>query len=177
MAESLAVRYRPNNWDDVTEQSTATTILRQQIERGEIQHAYLFVGSAGVGKTTIARIFANEINKGQGKPIELDAASYNSVDNVRDIRNQAKVQSIDSEYKVYIIDECHALSKDAWQAFLKILEEPPKKTIFIFCTTEKNKIPKTILSRVQQFAFQRISTHGIADRLTDVLKQEGAVEI
>ena len=172
MAESLAVRYRPNTWDDVTEQSTATTILRQQIERGEILHAYLFVGSAGVGKTTIARIFANEINKGQGKPIELDAASYNSVDNVRDIRNQAKVQSIDSEYKVYIIDECHALSKDAWQAFLKILEEPPKKTIFIFCTTDAQKVPKTILSRVQKYTFKRISQQGIVQRLKYIIEQE-----
>ena len=172
MAESLAVRYRPNTWDDVTEQSTATTILRQQIERGEILHAYLFVGSQGVGKTTISRIFANEINKGQGKPIELDAASYNSVDNVRDIRNQAKVQSIDSEYKVYIIDECQALSKDAWQAFLKILEEPPKKTIFIFCTTNPEKIPRTILSRVQRFDFKRISQKGIVDRLLYVIDQE-----
>ena len=174
---SLAVKYRPQTFDEVAEQSATKVILQQQLESGDIKNAYLFCGSAGTGKTTCARIFANEINKGNGSPIELDAASNNSVDDVREIIQQAKTTSLDSEYKVFIMDEVHALSNQAWQAMLKVLEEPPKKSIFILCTTEKNKIPKTILSRVQQFDFQRISTNAIADRLTTVLKQEGAVEI
>lgn len=177
MSISLAVKYRPQVFSDVAEQSATITILEQQLASGNIKNAYLFCGGAGTGKTTCARIFANEINKGVGSPIELDAASNNSVDDVRDIIQQAKTSALDSEYKVFIMDEVHALSNQAWQAMLKVLEEPPVKSIFIMCTTEKNKIPKTILSRVQQFNFQRISTNAIADRLTNVLKQEGAVEI
>ena len=177
MSVSLAVKYRPASFDQVVEQSATKVILKQQLETGDIQNAYLFCGGAGTGKTTCARIFANEINKGKGTPVELDAASNNSVDDVRDIIKQAKLTSLDAEYNIFIMDEVHALSNQAWQAMLKILEEPPAKSIFILCTTEKNKIPKTILSRVQQFNFQRISTNAIASRLTEVLKQEGAVEI
>lgn len=177
MSVSLAVKYRPKIWSDVCEQNATLVILQQQLIANDIKNSYLFCGPAGCGKTTCARIFANEINKGLGSPIELDAASNNSVEDVREIIQQAKTTSIDSEYKVFIMDEVHALSNQAWQAMLKVLEEPPAKSIFIMCTTEKNKIPKTILSRVQQFDFQRISTNAIADRLTEVLKQEGAVEI
>lgn len=169
---SLAVKYRPQKFDEVVEQSATKIILEQQLESGDIKNAYLFCGPAGCGKTTCARIFANEINKGQGSPIELDAASNNSVDDVREIIAQSKTTSLDSEYKVFIIDECHALSNQAWQAMLKVLEEPPKKSIFILCTTEKNKIPKTILSRVQQFNFQRLSNEAIINRLEYVLMKE-----
>lgn len=169
---SLAVKYRPKKFDEVVEQSATKIILEQQLESGDIKNAYLFCGPAGCGKTTCARIFANEINKGQGSPIELDAASNNSVDDVREIIAQSKTTSLDSEYKVFIIDECHALSNQAWQAMLKVLEEPPKKSIFILCTTEKNKIPKTILSRVQQFNFQRLSNEAIINRLEYVLMKE-----
>ena len=172
---SLAVKYRPQTWDDVTEQSNIKVILSQQLKSGEIQHAYLFVGGAGTGKTTCARIFANEINQHKGQPIELDAASNNGVDDVRDIIQKAKLKSLDSKYKVFIIDECHSLSNQAWQAFLKLLEEPPAKTIFIFCTTNPEKIPKTILSRVQRYDFQRISTKGIVDRLNYIITEENAV--
>ena len=173
MAQSLAIKYRPHNWDSVVEQSSTKIILQQQISSNEIKNAYLFVGSAGTGKTTCARIFANEINKGLGNPIELDAASNNSVDDVREIINQAKTKSLDSEYKVFIIDECHSLSNSAWQAMLKIIEEPPAKSIFILCTTEAHKVPKTILSRVQRFDFQRISQDGIVVRLEEILYNEG----
>ena len=169
---SLAVKYRPKSFEDVTEQDSTKVILTQQLESGEIQHAYLFVGSAGCGKTTCARIFANEINQHKGRPIELDAASYSGVDDVRDIIQQAKLKSLDSEYKVFVIDECHALSNTAWQAFLKLLEEPPAKSIFIFCTTNPEKIPKTILSRVQRYDFRRISQRGIVDRLWHILEKE-----
>ena len=169
---SLAVKYRPQSFDDVTEQESTKIILTQQLESGEIQHAYLFVGGAGTGKTTCARIFANEINQHKGQPIELDAASNSGVDDVRNIIQQAKLKSLDSEYKVFIIDECHALSNTAWQAFLKLLEEPPAKSIFIFCTTNPEKIPKTILSRVQRFDFKRISQQGIVNRLRYIIEQE-----
>ena len=175
MAEvSLAVKYRPTKFEDVTEQGSTKTILTQQLRSGAVKNAYLFCGGAGTGKTTCARIFANEINKGQGEPTELDAASNNSVDDVRLIIQQSKTQSLDSEYRIFIIDECHALSNNAWQAFLKLLEEPPKKSIFIFCTTDPQKIPKTILSRVQRFDFQRISTEGIADRLLEIVIRENS---
>ena len=171
--KTLAVKYRPQTWDDVTEQSSTKIILQQQLESGEVKNAYLFCGPAGCGKTTCARIFANEINNGEGNPIELDAASNNGVDDVRGIIQQAKTKSINSEYKIFIIDECHALSNSAWQAMLKIIEEPPAKSIFILCTTDPQKIPKTILSRVQRYDFQRISQQGIVDRLHVILEREG----
>lgn len=170
--KALAIKYRPKTWDAVTEQSSTKIILQQQLESGEVKNAYLFCGPAGCGKTTCARIFANDINKGEGNPIELDAASNNGVDDVRNIIQQAKTKSLDSEYKIFIIDECHALSNSAWQAMLKIIEEPPAKSIFIFCTTDPQKIPKTILSRVQRYDFQRISQKGIVDRLDTILENE-----
>lgn len=170
--KSLAIKYRPRTFDDVVEQNSIKIILQQQIAEGSFKSAYLFVGGAGTGKTTCARIFANDINNGQGNPIELDAASNNGVDDVRNIIQQAKTKSLDSEYKIFIIDECHALSNSAWQAMLKIIEEPPAKSIFIFATTDPQKIPKTILSRVQRYDFQRISTEGIVKRLDYILDNE-----
>ena len=170
--ESLAVKYRPKTFDDVVEQNSVKTILLNQLETNTIQHAYLFVGSAGCGKTTSARIFANEINKGQGTPIEIDAASHNGVDDVRMIIDDSKTQSIDSEYKIYIFDECHMLSTAAWNAMLKMLEEPPAKSIYILCTTNPEKIPQTILSRVQRYDFQKISTEGIFNRLHHIALEE-----
>ena len=170
--KSLAIKYRPKTFDEVTEQGSIKIILQEQISTGTVKHAYLFTGGAGTGKTTCARIFANEINKGQGVPIEMDAASNNSVEDVRSITAQAQTKSLDSEYKIFIIDECHSLSNSAWQAMLKTLEEPPAKSIFIFCTTDPQKIPKTILSRVQRYDFQRISQDGIVKRLYYILSQE-----
>lgn len=171
--QTLAVKYRPKNWDDLTEQGSIKTILQQQLESGEVKNAYLFCGGAGTGKTTSARIFADKINNGQGNPIEMDAASHNGVEDVRSIIQQAKTKSIDSEYKCFIIDECHSISNTGWQAFLKIIEEPPAKSIFVFCTTDPQKIPKTILSRVQRYDFQRISQQGIVQRLKYICDSEG----
>lgn len=171
--ESLAIKYRPKTWTDVVEQSATKVILQQQLNSGEIKNAYLFCGGAGTGKTTCARIFASEINNHRGVPIELDAASNNSVDDVRQIITESKTASLDSEYKVFIMDEVHALSNNAWQAMLKILEEPPKKSIFIMCTTDPQKIPKTILSRVQRYDFQRISQEGVVYRLKQIVQMEG----
>ena len=170
--KSLAIKYRPSSWEDVVEQDTIKEILQQQLSTGTIKNAYLFVGGAGTGKTTCARIFANEINKGEGNPIEQDAASNNSVEDARELIKQAKTKSLDSEYKVFIIDECHMLSTAAWNALLKLIEEPPAKSIFIFCTTDPQKIPKTILSRVQRYDFQRISQQGIVNRLEKILNLE-----
>ena len=174
-SRALAVKYRPQTFEEVTEQEILTTILKQQISSKQIQHCYLFCGPAGCGKTTCARIFANEINGGQGIPVELDAASNNGVEDVRNIIQQAQTKSLDSEYKVFIIDECHSLSNAGWQAFLKLLEEPPAKSIFIFATTDPQKIPKTILSRVQRYDFQRISQQGIVHRLQYILANENII--
>ena len=172
MSKALAIKYRPQKFEDLTEQSAVVTILTNQIETNTIKHGYLFCGGAGTGKTTSARIFANMINKGAGTPIELDAASNNSVEDIRRLTEDAQTQSIDSEYKVFVIDECHSLSNQAWQAMLKTLEEPPAKAIFIFCTTNPEKIPQTILSRVQRYNFQRISQEGIVTRLEYILTRE-----
>ena len=172
MSKALAIKYRPKTWEEVSEQSATKLILEQQLVSKEVKNAYLFCGPAGCGKTTCARIFAHDINNGEGNPIELDAASNNGVDDVREIISQAKTKSINSEYKIFIIDECHALSNSAWQAMLKIIEEPPAKSIFIFCTTDPQKIPKTILSRVQRYDFQRISQQGIVNRLWRILEHE-----
>lgn len=174
--KTLAIKYRPQKFDDVTEQESVKIILQQQLESGEVKNAYLFCGGAGTGKTTCARIFANEINHGQGNPIEMDAASNSGVDDVRNIIQQAKTKSLDSEYKVFIIDECHSISNTGWQAFLKLIEEPPAKSIFIFCTTDPQKIPKTILSRVQRYDFHRISQKGIVDRLMLIADEEKEIE-
>ena len=175
MAQALALKYRPKNFSDLTEQKAVVEILTNQINTNTIKHGYLFCGGAGTGKTTSARIFASMINKGSGEPIELDAASNNSVEDIRRITEEAQTKSLDSEYKVFIIDECHMLSNSAWNAFLKTLEEPPTKSIFILCTTNPEKIPATILSRVQRYNFQRISFEGIVKRLEYVLQQEGYI--
>lgn len=172
MGKSLAVKYRPKSWSEVSEQDSVCKILNNQIDTNTIRNGYLFCGGAGTGKTTCARIFADQINKGQGAPIELDAASNNSVEDIRKLIEQAQTQSLDSEYKTFIIDECHSLSNQAWQAMLKTLEEPPAKSVFIFCTTNPEKIPATILSRVQRFNFQRISQDGVVKRLDYILEQE-----
>lgn len=172
MSKSLAIKYRPKTFDDVTEQGSIKTILTQQIESGDIRNAYLFCGGAGTGKTTCARIFANEVNDGNGDPIEMDAASHNSVEDVREIIKMAQTGSMTCKYKVFIIDECHSLSNQAWQAMLKLIEEPPAKSIFIFCTTDPQKIPATIISRVQRYQFQRISQEGIVKRLGEIITAE-----
>lgn len=175
MAESLPVKYRPQDFESVCSQQSIVKILQRQITTKEFKNAYLFQGASGCGKTTCARIFANAINEGVGSPIEIDGASNNGVENVKNIIRAAQERSIDSKYKIYIIDECHSLTSQAWQAFLKCIEEPPTYTIFIFCTTDPQKIPETIKNRVQRYTFNRISTEVIKERLAYICRQEGFV--
>ena len=163
---NLATKYRPKKFGDLVCQDNVKIVLQNQIDLNEFKQAYLFCGSAGTGKTTSARIFANEINKGEGRIVEIDGASNNGVDNIRNLIDNCKMKSLDGTYKVFIIDEVHMLSIGAFNALLKILEEPPKGTIFILCTTDPQKIPATILSRVQRFDFKRIPTQRIMNRLT-----------
>lgn len=170
--ETLATKYRPQHFEDVVCQDNVKKVLSNQLQTGEIKQAYLFCGSSGTGKTTSARIFANDVNEGKGKPIEIDGASNNGVDNIRSIIDDCRMKSLDSKYKVYIIDEVHMLSIGAFNALLKVLEEPPKGVIFILCTTDPHKIPATILSRLQRFDFKRIPQFEIVQRLKYILNEE-----
>ena len=174
---NLAVKYRPERFADVVCQDNVKKVLTNQLETNEVKQAYLFCGSSGTGKTTSARIFANEVNEGKGKPIEIDGASNNGVDNIRNIIDDCRMKSLDSKYKVYIIDEVHMLSIGAFNALLKVLEEPPKGVIFILCTTDPHKIPATILSRVQRFQFKRIPQEEVVERLCYILAKEGIEKV
>lgn len=173
--KSLAVKYRPNTFEAVCGNQTTVQILKRVLSLGTPKNAYLFAGPSGCGKTTCARIFAKELNKGVSDPIEIDAASNNGVDAVRAIMEAANQRSLTGTYKIYIIDECHAITSAGWQAFLKGIEETPEYTIFIFCTTEPNKIPRTILNRVQRFNIAKIDTAEIKSRLMYICQQEGFI--
>ena len=172
MSQSLAVKVRPQSWAEVIGQASIISILSRQIATNNFKHAYLFCGPSGCGKTTVARLFAKNINNGEGEPIEIDAASNNGIDSVRAILNDAQQVPIDCNYKVYIIDECHQMTRAALDSSLKLIEEPPEHAIFIFCTTNPNKIPETILSRVQRFDFKRVSKNDIADRLEFICNED-----
>ena len=183
MSEFLvsARKYRPTSFDDVVGQSSVTSTLKNAIQSNQLAHSYLFCGPRGVGKTTCARIFAKEINKFNSQSqvddfsfniFELDAASNNSVDDIRSLTDQVRVPPQTGKYKVYIIDEVHMLSQSAFNAFLKTLEEPPPHAKFILATTEKHKIIPTILSRCQIFDFKRVSNEDIVKNLKFVAKNE-----
>src|SRR5687767_13418707 len=198
--QALARKYRPRSFAEVTSQEHASETLRRAVSSGRVGHAYLFCGPRGVGKTTLARVLAMALNcparTPEGEPcgvcqscgriwgghtaldvVEIDAASNRGVDDARDLRERAMYAPTDEHrYKVYIIDEAHMLTREAWNALLKILEEPPPRVIFVFATTEPQKIQQSaapILSRVQRFDFRRISVPDIVARLQTVLAGEG----
>ena len=193
MYQALYRKYRPQTFDDVVGQLAVTQTLKTQLQSGKLSHAYLFTGSRGTGKTTSAKILAKAVNcenPQDGNPcncckaciaidsgscmdvLEIDAASNNGVDNVRDLRDDAIYTPSQVKMRVYIIDEVHMLSISAFNALLKIIEEPPEHLLFILATTELHKVPATILSRCQRFSFRRISQEDIAARLQYVAYQE-----
>lgn len=173
--KSLAVKYRPSTFEEVCGNQVTVKILKRVLELNKPKNAYLFAGPSGCGKTTCARIFANNLNGGIGDPVEIDAASNNGVDQVRAIVESANQRSLTGMYKIYIIDECHMITSAGWNAFLKGIEETPEYTIFMFCTTEPNKIPTTILNRVQRFNISKIDNQEIKDRLVYICQQEGFI--
>ena len=175
-----ARKYRPDSWEKVVGQDSITSTLKNSIASNKLGQAYLFCGPRGVGKTTCARIFAHKINEADGiKPedlsfniFELDAASNNSVDDIRELTSQVRIPPQVGSYNVYVIDEVHMLSQAAFNAFLKTLEEPPAHAVFILATTEKHKILPTILSRCQIFDFHRISVPAITTHLQKIAEKE-----
>src|SRR6058998_714105 len=198
---ALARKYRPKQFADLIVQDHVAAALRGAVAQGRVAHGYLFAGPRGVGKTTAARILAMALNceRPAGTPagepcgacdscrriwggavnldvVELDAASNRGVDDARDLRERAMyAASTDAGFKVYIVDEAHMLTREAWNALLKILEEPPSRVVFVFATTEPQKIAQSaapILSRLQRFDFRRIGPHAIVDRLKQVVEQE-----
>lgn len=153
---------RPQNISDVVGQDIITSIISKQISSKSLANVYIFVGPPGVGKTSFARVMAHELNC---DPCEINAAVFNSVNDVRELNKDASYHKIGQLYNFYIIDECHQYQKAGFSALLKLLEEPPEKSIFVLCTTELQKIPKTILSRGQVFYFKSVKTEVIAERL------------
>src|ERR1700751_3060323 len=179
MGQALYRKHRPKSLAQVVGQEHITSTLEKAIKSGRISHAYLFTGPKGVGKTSIARILAHEINDLPYTDdsihldiIEIDAASNRRIDEIRDLREKVHIAPTTVKYKVYIIDEVHMLTKEAFNALLKTLEEPPAHCIFILATTEAHKLPETIISRTQRFSFKPVDLTKVAGYLREIAKAE-----
>lgn len=170
---ALYRKYRPKSFSEVVGQDHIVKVLEKSIEGSSISHAYLFVGSRGTGKTSLARIFATDLKISPNDIYEIDAASNRGIEDIRELRDGVRTLPFDSKYKIYIIDEVHMLSKDAWGALLKTLEEPPSHVIFILATTELHKVPDTIISRCQVFNFKKPSDLILKNHLNNIASLEG----
>ncbi len=180
MGQALYRKYRSKSLSEVVGQQHVTTTLKNALKTGAISHAYLFTGPRGVGKTSVARILAHEVNNLPYNPetthldiIEIDAASNRRIDEIRELRDKIHTAPTSAKYKVYIIDEVHMLTREAFNALLKTLEEPPAHAIFILATTEAHKVPDTIISRTQRFSFKPIEKEEAISHLDSIAKQEG----
>jgi len=192
--QALARKYRPQTFQDIVGQETVVRTLQNSIESGRIHHAYLFSGVRGVGKTTVARILAKALNCEHGPASEpdntcticseitegidldvreIDAATYTGVDNIRELRDVTQFHPARDRYRIFIVDEAHMLSAPAWNALLKLIEEPPPHVIFMFATTEMQKVPQTIISRVQKHQLRKITLEDLIARLAQICKSEG----
>lgn len=170
---ALYRKYRPAKFKEVLGQDHIVNILSGAINLGNISHAYLFSGTRGTGKTSVARIFANEIGTTLNDLYEIDAASNRGIDDIRELREAVNIMPFESKYKVYIIDEAHMLTKEAFNALLKTLEEPPSHAIFVLATTEVHKLPDTIISRCQTYDFKKPSQAILREHVLDIAKREG----
>lgn len=175
MSEALYRKYRPKKFSEVLGQDEIVSVLERSIKGKTITHAYLFSGGRGTGKTTVARIFASEIGTRPADLYEIDGASNRGIDDIRALREAVRTAPFESPYKVYIIDEAHMLTAPAWNALLKTLEEPPSHVVFILATTERDKVPETIVSRCQSFTFRQPGLDDLKRHILAVAKQEGVI--
>lgn len=173
MSETLYRKYRPKKFDEVIGQEQVVSVLKNALKNDTVAHAYIFAGSRGIGKTSIARIFAEALGVSQNDLYEIDAASNRGIDDIRAIKDAVSTLPFDSRYKVYIVDEAHMLTKEAWNALLKTLEEPPSHVLFILATTEIEKIPDTILSRCEMHVFKKPDQATLKEMIKHTAKKEG----
>jgi len=172
MEIALYRKYRPQSFKEVKGQDHIVSVLENEARQGKINHAYLFSGSRGIGKTSVARIFAKALGVNPEDIYEMDAASNRGIDEIRAIRDAVHTYPYSSKYKVYIVDEVHMLTKEAWNAFLKTLEEPPEHVIFIMATTEQHKLPDTVVSRCECFAFKKPTHQILVEAILKVAREE-----
>jgi len=170
---ALYRKYRPESFEEVIGQDHIVKAISGSLKQGKVAHAYLLCGPRGTGKTTIARIIAKELGTSQNDIYEMDAASNRGIDDIREINENVRTLPFDSKYKIYILDEVHMFTKEAWNALLKTIEEPPEHVIFILATTELEKIPETIISRCQSFIFKKPNDTILSSHIKNIAKKEG----